>query len=82
MGAPPWAQPWTLLCARTGGQGPADCPPCLLAGHGEYAYQQPYTEQTYDRSFEESTQHYYEGGKACRGHLTPAVGRALDAHRE
>ncbi|KAG8513309.1 Calcium-responsive transactivator, partial [Galemys pyrenaicus] len=45
-------------------------------GHGEYAYQQPsYTEQSYDRSFEESTQHYYEGGKAgpaaapphCRG---------------
>nr|XP_019609028.1 PREDICTED: calcium-responsive transactivator isoform X2 [Rhinolophus sinicus] len=33
-------------------------------GHGEYAYQQPYTEQTYDRSFEESTQHYYEGGPA------------------
>uniref|UniRef100_G1S0V2 SS18 N-terminal domain-containing protein n=1 Tax=Nomascus leucogenys TaxID=61853 RepID=G1S0V2_NOMLE len=33
-------------------------------GHGDYAYQQSsYTEQSYDRSFEESTQHYYEGGK-------------------
>ncbi|XP_032206045.1 calcium-responsive transactivator isoform X3 [Mustela erminea] len=32
-------------------------------GHGDYAYQQSsYTEQSYDRSFEESTQHYYEGG--------------------
>ncbi|XP_034497178.1 calcium-responsive transactivator isoform X4 [Ailuropoda melanoleuca] len=31
-------------------------------GHGDYAYQQSsYTEQSYDRSFEESTQHYYEG---------------------
>nr|XP_051695608.1 calcium-responsive transactivator isoform X4 [Oryctolagus cuniculus] len=34
-------------------------------GHSDYAYQQsPYTEQSYDRSFEESTQHYYEGGPA------------------
>uniref|UniRef100_A0A9L0RDE0 SS18L1 subunit of BAF chromatin remodeling complex n=1 Tax=Equus caballus TaxID=9796 RepID=A0A9L0RDE0_HORSE len=33
-------------------------------GHGDYAYQQSsYTEQSYDRSFEESTQHYYESGK-------------------
>ncbi|MBW02366.1 Calcium-responsive transactivator, partial [Eschrichtius robustus] len=31
-------------------------------GHGDYAYQPAsYTEQSYDRSFEESTQHYYEG---------------------
>ncbi|EMP35827.1 GTP-binding protein 5 [Chelonia mydas] len=31
-------------------------------GHGDYAYQQSsYTEQSYDRSFEDSTQHYYEG---------------------
>lgn len=36
----------------------------LLAGHSDYAYQQSsYSEQSYDRSFEESTQHYYEGGK-------------------
>uniref|UniRef100_A0A0D9RTA9 SS18L1 subunit of BAF chromatin remodeling complex n=1 Tax=Chlorocebus sabaeus TaxID=60711 RepID=A0A0D9RTA9_CHLSB len=34
-------------------------------GHGDYAYQQSsYTEQSYDRSFEESTQHYYEGGNS------------------
>ncbi|XP_006157778.2 calcium-responsive transactivator [Tupaia chinensis] len=34
-------------------------------GHGDYAYQQSsYTEQSYDRSFEESTQHYYEGGSS------------------
>uniref|UniRef100_G1U1B6 Uncharacterized protein n=1 Tax=Oryctolagus cuniculus TaxID=9986 RepID=G1U1B6_RABIT len=34
-------------------------------GHSDYAYQQsPYTEQSYDRSFEESTQHYYEGGNS------------------
>ncbi|XP_069907741.1 calcium-responsive transactivator isoform X2 [Oryctolagus cuniculus] len=36
-------------------------------GHSDYAYQQsPYTEQSYDRSFEESTQHYYEGGSRDR----------------
>ncbi|XP_011789885.1 PREDICTED: calcium-responsive transactivator isoform X3 [Colobus angolensis palliatus] len=34
-------------------------------GHGDYAYQQSsYTEQSYDRSFEESAQHYYEGGNS------------------
>ncbi|KAF4023451.1 hypothetical protein G4228_015634 [Cervus hanglu yarkandensis] len=34
-------------------------------GHGDYAYQPAsYTEQTYDRSFEDSTQHYYEGGNS------------------
>ncbi|XP_073649249.1 calcium-responsive transactivator isoform X3 [Tursiops truncatus] len=34
-------------------------------GHGDYAYQPAsYTEQSYDRSFEESTQHYYEGGNS------------------
>ncbi|KAJ6665726.1 hypothetical protein lerEdw1_002096 [Lerista edwardsae] len=33
-------------------------------GHGDYAYQQSsYSEQSYDRSFDDSTQHYYEGGK-------------------
>lgn len=38
--------------------------PLSAAGHGDYAYQQSsYTEQSYDRSFEESTQHYYESGK-------------------
>lgn len=32
-------------------------------GHGEYSYQQSsYGDQGYDRSFEESSQHYYEGG--------------------
>lgn len=36
----------------------------FLAGHSDYAYQQSsYTEQSYDRSFEDSTQHYYEGGE-------------------
>lgn len=48
----------------------ASCPVCfrLLAGHGDYAYQQSsYSEQSYDRSFEEPTQHYYEGGEAHRG---------------
>ncbi|XP_048405933.1 calcium-responsive transactivator-like isoform X2 [Stegostoma tigrinum] len=34
-------------------------------GHGEYAYQQSsYAEQGYERSFEESSQHYYEGGNS------------------
>ncbi|KAB0404602.1 hypothetical protein E2I00_017049 [Balaenoptera physalus] len=34
-------------------------------GHGDYAYQPAsYTEQSYDRSFEESAQHYYEGGNS------------------
>ncbi|CAG04083.1 unnamed protein product [Tetraodon nigroviridis] len=32
-------------------------------GHGEYSYQQSsYSDQGYERSFEESSQHYYEGG--------------------
>lgn len=35
------------------------------AGHGEYSYQQSsYGEQGYDRSFDESSQHYYEGGNS------------------
>ncbi|KAF2978338.1 hypothetical protein EK904_004370, partial [Melospiza melodia maxima] len=34
-------------------------------GHGDYAYQQSsYTEQSYDRSFDDSTQHYYEGASS------------------
>lgn len=34
-----------------------------VAGLGEYSYQQSsYGDQGYDRSFEESSQHYYEGG--------------------
>ncbi|XP_037334244.2 calcium-responsive transactivator-like isoform X1 [Pungitius pungitius] len=34
-------------------------------GHGEYSYQQsPYGEQGYDRSFDDSSQHYYEGGNS------------------
>lgn len=32
-------------------------------GHGEYSYQQSsYGEQGYERPFDESSQHYYEGG--------------------
>lgn len=35
-------------------------------GHGEYSYQQSsYGEQGYDRPFDESSQHYYEGGNIC-----------------
>lgn len=42
----------------------------LLAGHGDYAYQQSsYTEQSYDRSFDDSTQHYYEGGRKIQQNL-------------
>ncbi|ELK04379.1 SS18-like protein 1 [Pteropus alecto] len=43
-------------------------------GHGDYAYQQSYSEQSYDRPFEESTQHYYEGGERapCRTPWPPA----------
>lgn len=59
-----------------------------LAGHGDYAYQQSsYTEQSYDRSFEDSTQHYYEGGKehggdpccapVCKHSTGTAVGTTL-----
>ncbi|XP_029012629.1 calcium-responsive transactivator-like isoform X2 [Betta splendens] len=37
-------------------------------GHGEYSYPQPpYGEQGYERSFDESSQHYYEGGGAQYG---------------
>ncbi|XP_061076358.1 calcium-responsive transactivator-like isoform X2 [Conger conger] len=33
------------------------------SGHGEYPYPQPsYTESSYERTFDESSQHYYEGG--------------------
>ena len=53
--------------ARSGSQAP-DCCRHLLAGHGDYTYQQSsYPEQGYDRSFEESTQHYYEGGEERHG---------------
>lgn len=32
-------------------------------GHNDYGYQQPsYPEQGYDRPYEDSSQHYYEGG--------------------
>ncbi|KAL7984347.1 hypothetical protein Chor_002917, partial [Crotalus horridus] len=34
-------------------------------GHSDYGYQQPsYPEQGYDRPYEDSSQHYYEGGNA------------------
>ncbi|XP_029689517.1 calcium-responsive transactivator isoform X7 [Takifugu rubripes] len=37
-------------------------------GHGEYSYQPPpYGDQGYDRPFEESSQHYYEGGNSQYG---------------
>ncbi|XP_036387639.1 calcium-responsive transactivator-like [Megalops cyprinoides] len=36
-------------------------------GHGEYSYQQPsYSEPGYERSFEDSSQHYYEGGNSAQ----------------
>ncbi|XP_048877595.1 calcium-responsive transactivator-like isoform X3 [Brienomyrus brachyistius] len=36
-------------------------------GHGEYSYQQSsYGEPGYERSFEESSQHYYEGGNSAQ----------------
>ena len=76
LGKPDRAQHRGLLTRRLSSRGrswvwaagaSADCrAPRLLAGHGDYAYQPAsYTEQSYDRSFEESTQHYYEGGKAA-----------------
>nr|XP_023700268.1 calcium-responsive transactivator-like isoform X2 [Paramormyrops kingsleyae] len=38
---------------------------CAPPGHGDYSYQQSsYSEQGYERSFEESSQHYYEGGNS------------------
>lgn len=52
----------------------ADLPhPRVLTGHGDYGYQQSYSEQGYDRPFEESTQHYYEGGEYTPRH-TPWPG--------
>ncbi|XP_070342310.1 calcium-responsive transactivator isoform X4 [Equus asinus] len=49
-------------------------------GHGDYAYQQSsYTEQSYDRSFEESTQHYYESGKKQVLRAAPSAPLALDS---
>ncbi|CAJ0946856.1 unnamed protein product [Ranitomeya imitator] len=34
-----------------------------VTGHNDYGYQQPsYPEQGYDRPYEDSSQHYYEGG--------------------
>ncbi|KAJ8360839.1 hypothetical protein SKAU_G00173640 [Synaphobranchus kaupii] len=36
-------------------------------GHGEYSYPQPsYTESGYERTFEDSSQHYYEGGNSAQ----------------
>uniref|UniRef100_A0A8C6HAD7 SS18 N-terminal domain-containing protein n=1 Tax=Mus spicilegus TaxID=10103 RepID=A0A8C6HAD7_MUSSI len=51
-------------------------------GHGDYAYQQSsYTEQSYDRSFEDPTQHYYEGGKKHGGaHTMPQCTEAQHRH--
>ncbi|XP_036377010.1 protein SSXT-like isoform X2 [Megalops cyprinoides] len=41
-----------------GGQGAPE-------GHNDYGFQQPsYAEQGYDRPYEDSSQHYYEGGNA------------------
>uniref|UniRef100_A0A4W3JWC1 SS18L1 subunit of BAF chromatin remodeling complex n=1 Tax=Callorhinchus milii TaxID=7868 RepID=A0A4W3JWC1_CALMI len=38
---------------------------CEFYFHSDYAYQQSsYAEQGYERSFEESSQHYYEGGNS------------------
>lgn len=54
------------VCPRTraAARGPPTAGALSLAGHGDYAYQQSsYSEQSYERSFEDSTQHYYEGGK-------------------
>ncbi|KAL0613512.1 Protein SSXT [Plecturocebus cupreus] len=37
-------------------------------GHNDYGYQQPsYPEQGYDRPYEDSSQHYYEGGNSQYG---------------
>lgn len=45
---------WRSLCM---------CWIVFCTGHGEYSYQQPsYGDQGYDRSFDDSSQHYYEGG--------------------
>ncbi|KAJ8391898.1 hypothetical protein AAFF_G00083690 [Aldrovandia affinis] len=36
-------------------------------GHGEYSYPQPsYSEPGYERTFEDSAQHYYEGGNSAQ----------------
>lgn len=39
-------------------------------GHNDHGYQQPsYPEQGYDRPYEDSSQHYYEGGIAIPSHV-------------
>lgn len=51
-------------------------------GHNDYGYQQPsYPEQGYDRPYEDSSQHYYEGGIYIPSHtctyISPSSGTKI-----
>lgn len=51
-------------------------------GHNDYGYQQPsYPEQGYDRPYEDSSQHYYEGGIYIPSHtytyISPSKGTEI-----
>lgn len=51
-------------------------------GHNDYGYQQPsYPEQGYDRPYEDSSQHYYEGGIYIPSHtytyISPSTGTKI-----
>lgn len=51
-------------------------------GHNDYGYQQPsYPEQGYDRPYEDSSQHYYEGGIYIPSHtytyISPSKGMKI-----
>lgn len=51
-------------------------------GHNDYGYQQPsYPEQGYDRPYEDSSQHYYEGGIYIPSHtytyISPSTGMQI-----
>uniref|UniRef100_A0A2I3SV76 SS18 subunit of BAF chromatin remodeling complex n=1 Tax=Pan troglodytes TaxID=9598 RepID=A0A2I3SV76_PANTR len=67
-----------------GGQGPPEGmnQQYYPDGHNDYGYQQPsYPEQGYDRPYEDSSQHYYEGGIYIPSHtytyISPSTGMKI-----
>lgn len=52
-------------------------------GHSDYGYQQPsYPEQGYDRPYEDSSPHYYEGGIYIPSHTDTCTPLSSVSHAE
>lgn len=76
---------WSLNIFRIFTQWPLTFLPvsCRIdVGHNDYGYQQPsYPEQGYDRPYEDSSQHYYEGGIYIPSHtytyICPSTGMKI-----